>query len=167
MMTEDEEHQVIRARGLEERNIWQAGKLMEQEQDHRAYRMLKKEYQRVADLLKDEIEKNKALEAEILPFEKPKPRLDILIGGKDGDGNNNWLSDLPEGTVFVSRMRKESSPICEQWHVSIKWERSTVLYSNFPHRGEVYILVSNQMFSEQNERIEILKAGETKENEDE
>src|ERR1700747_1179668 len=42
-------------------------------------------------------------ETKVVPFEKPKTRLDILTGGKDGDGTNNWLSDLEEGTVFVSR----------------------------------------------------------------
>jgi hypothetical protein len=167
MMTEEEKHQLIRAKGLEEKNYSQAQRLMEYElkykgvnlQDFKAYTMLKKEYQRVVNLLKDEIEKNKGLEAEILPFEKPKAKLDILIGGKDGDGSDNWLSDLDEGCVFVSRMRKESNPLAEQWHVSIKWRKSTVLYSNFPHRGDVYILVVNQMFAEQNELIEILKTG--------
>lgn len=151
-VTEEEEHQIIRARGLEEKNYWQASKIMELEMRVKAaLRALEIYHQRDKKMTIEEVEEKKG---EVLPFQQPK--LAIVTGGKDGDGND-WFSNLEEGAVFISRLRQEKSPIAEQWHISIKWEKSTVLYSNFPHRGEVHILVSNRMFAEQNELIEILQ----------
>jgi hypothetical protein len=98
----------------------------------------------------DEIDPRKA---NVIPFE---PKLALLTGGR-GTGDGTWLMSLEEGAVFVSKQKKDISPLAEQWHVSIKWKKSVVLYSNFPHKGEVYILVDAKSFSEQNELIEILQ----------
>lgn len=91
--------------------------------------------------------------SEVLPFRQPE--LATITGGKDGEGN--WLLGLEEGCVFVCRNKKEESPVGEQWHVSIKWKKSVVLYSNFPQRHEIYVLVIADKFSRQNELVEILQ----------
>jgi len=154
-MTEEEKHQIIRAKGLEDKNIFQAKQLMKQELQIKAALRLIEIYHEQDKKMTIEGDNKDEKKGEILPFNQPK--LSILTGGKDG--SSNWLSDMEEGSVFISRMRKEGTPICEQWHLSIKWEKSAVLLSNFPHRGDVTVLVNMQMFAEQNELIEILREG--------
>ena len=175
-MNEAEQHQIIRAKGLEEKNIFQANRIMELEfflkrdsnkalldsVDFKAYVMLKKEYQRMVDLQKEQQEENKRLKEEVeelrtpekegnvIPFERPV----TSTGG--GGSSGNWLMDLQEGAVFLCRKRVDKTPEVEQWHLQVKWKRCAILYTNMP-RGEGYRMVDGMRFSAENELVEVLR----------
>lgn len=99
----------------------------------------------------EEAEEVKA--GEILPFQ---PKLNIITGGRGG--GDDWLANLKEGAIFVSKRNDDKSPLAEQWHVQIKWGKSTILHSNYPQPQEVTILVVNQEFSQMNKLVEIILA---------
>lgn len=107
----------------------------------------------------DKLERNEELkESEkhdsdnVLPFERP-----VLSHGGDG-GGDNWLSSLPEGTVFLSRRKTEQSVQLDQWHISVKWTKGAVLYANI-ERQDVYMTIDMTRFSKQHELVEVLRKG--------
>lgn len=60
--------------------------------------------------------------------DQPQPKLQLIEGGKD---NENWLKDLPEGTVFLCQMIADRPTIdANEYHVKFHADEFTKLHSN-------------------------------------
>lgn len=79
-----------------------------------------------------------------------------ITGGKGG--GVNWLSNLPIGTVFLCKDKKQGC-ILTQFHVQQKYKKSALLMSNYPG-PDFRVFVEMAGFSGENELIEIMKLGE-------
>lgn len=163
-MTEEEEHQLIRARALEEKNYTQAAKLMENEVDIKRLRRLytNEKLNNTSRSVKMTIEEVDAeINADLRKSKLkviPSPVVSIMSGGKDGEGN--WLAGLKKGAVFHSVPKSDGGCDVEQWHIKSKWEKTTVLYSNFPQQRECFRLVDNLSFSRLNNLVELIREEE-------
>lgn len=169
-------HQLIRAKGLEDKNVSQAGKIMEYAHD---YSMLMKRFEewqleqdvwfkifkrleiqyiasmRLNDIYKELLRKNmdtKPKEDNTVPFVK----LRLLKGGTDGD--SNWLLSLPVGSVFLTREFKSESAECIQFEVRNKWGRGVWLTCTYPGNGRSDFWDSHT-FVKKFELIDILREG--------
>ena len=108
-------------------------------------RELEMEYQNKEKEKKDE-------NSNVLPFERPVPSRGGTGGGDD------WLQTLPEGAVFLSRKRNDQSDKLDQWHITVKWKKGAILYTN-SDRSEAYKTIDIGRFSRQNELVEVLRKG--------
>lgn len=95
------------------------------------------------------IEKENNENTNVLPFERPVPS-----HGGDG-GGADWLSELPEGAVFLSRKKSDQTDMLEQWHLTVKWKKGAILYTNTG--PDVYKTIDMARFSRQNELVEVLR----------
>lgn len=134
------------------------------EQELKSLDMVIRELQRMTKLYEETQQelnnlKEKKDDSNVLPFERP-----VLSHGGDG-GGANWLTTLPEGAVFLSRKRAEQSDRLEQWHVTVKWKKGAILYTNT--HTESYRTVDMERFSRQNELVEVLREGKMEHDDDE
>lgn len=103
---------------------------------------------------KDTIQEETEEKSNVVPF-----KLEILTGGK-GPPGNDWLSPLPEGTVFLTRPSdpRFDKPWMEEYHISTRTEQGMVcLHSNL--NQEAYIWVDPVRFCRVMELIEVLQHG--------
>lgn len=82
----------------------------------------------------------------------------IITGGRDGEGN--WLAGLKKGAVFLSTPKSDGGCDLEQWHIKVKWEKSAILYSNFPQQRECFRAVEMLGFSRLNNLVELIREEE-------
>lgn len=88
-------------------------------------------------------------------------QLNSHAGGKDNGGN--WLINLPEGTVFLTREKKPDTVTCVQFHLKMKWNRAVLLHSNFPH-GTFDEFFDSENFCKKYDLIDIQQTGTSSDN---
>lgn len=93
----------------------------------------------------------------VVPFARP-------VTGGGGGIPSDWLSQLPEQTVFLSRPRDKQPINLTEYHVISQNEKSTLLFVRDPTPGgnnDVYMYVDPKIFSIHLELFEIIKDGGT------
>lgn len=86
---------------------------------------------------------------------KPAPQLYVVTGEARPPGYN-WLSELPEGTTFLTRPHKpqKDHPFLDEYHIIFQFERSTKLMTNL--NGIGYFVVDPTLFCNKMELFEII-----------
>lgn len=86
---------------------------------------------------------------------RPAPQLYAVTGDKKPPGYN-WLSDLPEGTTFLTRPYKPAKdhPFLDEYHVIFQFPKSTKLMTNLNSVG--YFVVDPSLFCRTMELFEVL-----------
>lgn len=104
---------------------------------------------------KDTIQEETEEKSNVVPF-----KLEVVTGGK-GPPGNDWLSELPDSTIFLTRPSSPQfdKPWGEEYHISNRSESGNwiCLYSNL--NQEAYIWVESKRFSRVMELAEILRYG--------
>ena len=82
----------------------------------------------------------------------------VIQGGKEPPDtpSNNWLIDLPEGTVFLCK-KKYSGFLLLEFHIIHNTVRATLLYSNL--NKEEYLWVDPSEFCSEFELVSVLFRG--------
>lgn len=107
---------------------------------------------RIANML----EKTKDLELVAEQLERPAvPQLYVVTGDKRPPGYN-WLSELPEGTTFLTRPHKpaKDQPFLDEYHVIFQFDRATKLMTNL--NGIGYLVVDSTLFCNKMELFEVI-----------
>ena len=92
-------------------------------------------------------------ESNVVPFR-------VITGGK-GPPGNDWLSELPDGSIFLTRPSSPQfdKPWGEEYHISNRSASGNwiCLYQNL--NQEAYIWVETKRFSRMMELAELLRYG--------
>ena len=93
----------------------------------------------------------------IIPH-KPDHQLKVV----EGPPSDNWLSELPVGTVFHSRLKVHAPYTfdwaCTQYRVTFQYVKTTSLWDIMAD-NDAYLLVDSQLFSRNNVLVEVLEYG--------
>lgn len=107
------------------------------------------------------MERNEVLVEKINEEIKPLHQLHVVTGDKEPPGYN-WLSELTEYTVFLTRpykhLVKERGPFLDEYHVVHQGKRSTKLFTNLNQEG--YLVVDPYEFCQRMELVEVVLRGE-------
>lgn len=98
--------------------------------------------------------RNKNLELVVDNTEEKKTlwNPDALPGGKDP--TEDWLSKLPEGTIFACKPRQDTSPMCLEYEILFKYEKCVRLFTTNMNPNQ--IIVTSKKFSSMFDLIEVL-----------
>lgn len=85
--------------------------------------------------------------------------LKLLKGGKGDDSGDNWLIDLPIGSIFLCKKKdtKETEFLAFQFVMDWKGKRGVLLSSNMPSRVE--LAVDSVGFCKTHDLIEVQRKG--------
>lgn len=78
--------------------------------------------------------------------EQERPVLKLIEGGKEPP-TDNWLKELPEGSVFLATVNNQRTVDAQEWHVLIHTDVYTKLLSNI--NNEIKMWVNSLEFSRQ------------------
>jgi len=92
----------------------------------------------------------------------PKPKFDVLPGGKDP--TVNWLAELPQGTVFLCRKRNvpagQVQLFMDEWTLDNNTFKHFKLHDDLnPQIAERFVWVNPREFSMLHELVEVLEEG--------
>ena len=93
---------------------------------------------------------------EIPQEEEPVRQLKLLQGGKGGPGggeNKDWLSGLPEGTIFVAEEKGTVNFICPQFQIDYIFFKAIRLLSFIDNS---YFWTTGERFSRRFTLVEVL-----------
>jgi hypothetical protein len=103
------------------------------------------------------MDQKKELIEKINEDQRPRPQLHVVAGDALPPGYN-WLSELSEYTVFLTRpykhLVKERGPFLDEYHVVHQGKRSTKLFTNLNQEG--YLVVDPYDFCQRMELVEVI-----------